>query len=97
VVQLGDNGPPARGEFHELRRVLRDARRVVLVNVHVPRRWAGEVNHDLAEVAAAWPQARVADWHAAASRRNLLYDDATHPTPQGRRVYAQLVGDLLAR
>jgi peptidoglycan/LPS O-acetylase OafA/YrhL len=95
VVQLGENGPPTRGEYRELRDVLGDARRVVLVNVHVPRRWAGEVNHELEQVAAGWPQARVADWHDAASRRDLLYDDATHPTPQGQRVYAQLVDELL--
>jgi peptidoglycan/LPS O-acetylase OafA/YrhL len=97
VVQLGENGLPTSGEYRELRHVLRDAQRVVLVNVQVPSRWAGEVNRELEQVAAGWPQARVADWHAATTRRDLLYDDATHPNPRGQRAYAELVERLLAR
>jgi peptidoglycan/LPS O-acetylase OafA/YrhL len=95
VVQLGENGPPTSAEYRELRRVLGDVSRVVLVNVQVPRRWAGKVNRDLQAAVAAWPQARLADWHAATTRGDLLYDDQTHPNRRGQRVYARLIQALL--
>ena len=91
VVQIGENGPLYGEDIRSLRLTLRGVRRVVLVNVRVTRRWNQEVNARLAELAGQWPQARVADWYAASAGAGLLYDDGTHPTPRGRRIYARVV------
>jgi peptidoglycan/LPS O-acetylase OafA/YrhL/lysophospholipase L1-like esterase len=91
VVQIGENGPIFGGDVRALQRVLRGVRRVVLVNVRVPRRWNAEVNDLLAATAKTWRAARVADWYDASAAPGLLYDDGTHPNPRGRRVYARLI------
>ena len=80
----------------ELRAVLRDVERVVLVNVRVPRSWDDEVNAALAEAVEDWPAARLADWYDASARAGLLYADGAHPTPAGQRVYTQLIRRVLA-
>jgi peptidoglycan/LPS O-acetylase OafA/YrhL len=95
VVQVGENGPIGSDEIRALRETLRDVQRVVLVNVRVPRTWVAETNDVLTRAVKGWPQARVADWYDASAGADLLYDDATHPTPQGRRVYARIVRQAL--
>ena len=67
------------------------ASRVVLVNVHIPRSWGDAANDVLADAVKGWPQARIADWHAAGQVPGVLYPDGTHPTPEGQEVYAALV------
>jgi hypothetical protein len=91
IVQIGENGPILGGELRELRRALRGVRRVVLVNVRVPRSWGADTNAKLARAVHGWPQARLADWYDASEGAGLLYADETHPTPRGARVYARVV------
>ena len=89
-MQIGENGPLFGADLLALRRVLAGVRRVALVNVRMPRTWEGEVNDLLAEAVQGWPQARLADWHAASAARGCSID-GTHPTPRGQKVYARLV------
>jgi peptidoglycan/LPS O-acetylase OafA/YrhL len=94
VVQLGDNGPVWGADARRLRTALRGVRRVVLVNVRVPRSWEGEVDGMLVQAARGWPAARLADWRAASGRGDLLYDGA-HPNLAGQSVYARVVARAL--
>ena len=92
IVQIGENGPVWGADIKRLREVLADVPEVLLVNVRVPRSWQDQVNGILQETVANWPQAHVVDWHdASVSRPGLLYDDQTHPNPDGQEVYAKLV------
>ncbi len=91
VVQIGENGPLWSDDMRALRHALRGVERVVIVNVRVPRSWVAQVNETLEQAAASWPAARVVDWYEASARGGLLYEDATHPTARGARVYASLV------
>ena len=68
IVQLGNNGPLVGDELGQLRDVLHGVRRVVLVNVHVPRRWQDEVNSRLRAAVKGWPEAALADWNAVSAR-----------------------------
>jgi hypothetical protein len=97
IVQIGENGPLWSDDVRALRHVLRGVERVVLVNVRVPRSWVAEVNQTLGRTAASWPAARVADWYGASAGGGLLYDDGTHPTARGARVYADVVERALGR
>jgi hypothetical protein len=91
VVQMGENGPITAADMAALRRVLAGTSRVVLVNVRIPRSWGDAANDVLADAVKGWPEARVADWHAASGPAGVLYPDGTHPTPEGQGVYAGLV------
>jgi hypothetical protein len=91
VIQIGENGPIPASDLRELRHALRGVRRVVLVNVRVPRSWGAPTNAQLARAVRGWPQARVADWYDASAAPGLLYDDGTHPNPRGARIYAGIV------
>jgi peptidoglycan/LPS O-acetylase OafA/YrhL len=95
IVQLGENGPVTDDDMTDLRETLAGVRRVVLVNVHVPRSWGAEVNRVLERAVESWPAARLADWHQASDGADLLYPDSTHPTRAGQRVYARLVARAL--
>jgi lysophospholipase L1-like esterase len=95
IVQVGENGPLWSADLARLRAALRGVARVVLVTVRVPRSWEAESNAALARLAATWPAARIADWHAASADEALLFDGA-HPNPAGQRVYARVVARALA-
>ena len=95
VVQIGENGPVTGGELAELRRVLKGVARVVIVNVRVPRSWGDSVNASLEKFVARWPEARLADWYDASAKQGLLYDDATHPRPEGQKIYTRIVRQAL--
>ena len=95
VVQVGENGPVTGSELAQLRQVLKGVGRVVLVNVRVPRAWGDSVNKTLEKTVARWPEARLADWHDASGKRDLLYDDATHPRLEGQKVYTRIVRQAL--
>ncbi|MEJ7787717.1 MAG: hypothetical protein WKF96_23185, partial [Solirubrobacteraceae bacterium] len=94
VIQIGENGPLPEADLQRIREALRGVPRVVLINVKVPRTWEEDVNNTLLAVRGEWPEAVIADWNKAA-RRDLLYDDGIHPTPEGAKVYAQVVQDAL--
>ena len=98
VVQTGENGPLYRDDLLALKHALRGVPRVVLVTVRSPQAsWADDTNAKLDELVSTWPQATIADWHAASRRDGLTYDDGTHPNPAGARVYARLVARAIGR
>ncbi len=92
IVHTGNNGSFAAEQFDEMMRVLADVPRVVFVNVKVPRPWEQRNNAVIAEGVRRYPNAVLADWHAAsADRPELFVDDGIHPQPEGQRVYADLI------
>jgi hypothetical protein len=96
VVHLGNNGTFAAEQFDEMMGVLGDERRVVFVNVRVPRTWEGPNNAVLADGAGRYPNAVLVDWHAASvGRPGLFWDDGMHLRPKGQKVYADLVASHL--
>ncbi|WP_259310962.1 acyltransferase family protein [Capillimicrobium parvum] len=94
VVQMGENGPIWSADVERLKAALKGVKRVVLVNVRVPRSWQAQVNATLDEAVKHWPQARVANWYGASGDAALLYDQA-HPDPAGQVVYARVVTKAL--
>jgi hypothetical protein len=92
IVHIGNNGILRADQLDEMMGVLTDVRRVVLVNVRVPRRWEGPNNATLAEQVGRYPNAVLVDWYAAsADRFEWLYQDGIHLRPAGAQVYAALI------
>jgi peptidoglycan/LPS O-acetylase OafA/YrhL len=96
IVQIGENGPIWSADVERLRAVLKGVRRVVFINVRVPRSWQSQVNSTLEDAVKHWPQAEVADWYGASGDSALLYDQA-HPDPAGQQVYARIVARALRK
>ena len=93
IVQIGENGP-VWGRHPAAARGARGRRReVLLVNVARAAQLGGRGQRDpRPETVDNWPRGALVDWHdASAAKPGLLYDDATHPNPDGQEVYAKLV------
>jgi lysophospholipase L1-like esterase len=97
VVQLGTNGTVNPDDFNRMMGILKDAKRVVILNAHVDRPWEQEVNDTLADGVKKYKNARLVDWHAiAADHPEFFWDDGIHLRPEGQQFYAELVaGNLL--
>jgi peptidoglycan/LPS O-acetylase OafA/YrhL len=92
IVHIGNNGILRADQLEEMMGVLADVRRVVLVNVRVPRRWEGPNNTTIAEQVGRYPNAVLVNWHAASvDRTEWLYEDGIHLRPDGAQVYAALI------
>ena len=95
VFHVGNNGIFTSGQFDELMRLV-GGRRVIFLNVAVPRRWAGPNNAVIAEGARKHPNVAVLDWAAIAERRpELLWSDGIHLRPEGAYFYSQLIVSAL--
>jgi hypothetical protein len=80
------------GEFDALMEALRSVKRVVIVNVKVPRRWEGQDNDEIRAGVARWPNAVMLDWNAEGNAHpEFFWDDGYHLRPEGAAVYADLI------
>jgi len=92
VVHMGNNGTFTSGQFDQMMEVLASVRRVVFVNLKVPRDWEGPNNTVLVEGVARYSNAVLVDWHTASvDRPDFFWDDGIHLRPEGALFYAQLI------
>ncbi len=79
IVALSTNGPISATDFDNMMAELQGASRVVFVNVHVDRAWQDPNNAVLAQGAARYPRAVIADWATlAAANPQWFGADGTH-------------------
>ena len=96
VIDIGTNGTFSASQFDEIMQVLAGTRRVVFVNLKVPRDWEGPNNAMLAQKVKNYPNAVLADWHAASvNQPQFFWDDGIHLRPEGAQAYAQLIAAFL--
>ena len=92
VIHMGTNGPIARKDLEPILQDLNEQRRVVLVNVKVPRKWMKQSNEMINELVPLYPNVRLADWAAAADgKRKYFAPDGVHLTKSGGRALAELI------
>ncbi|HVF13055.1 MAG TPA: acyltransferase family protein, partial [Acidimicrobiales bacterium] len=92
VVHLGNNGPVTEGQFDGLMEVLSGVRRVVVVNVRVPRPWEEHNNNLFASAVPRFPNAVLVDWNAVgAAHPDAFVDDGVHMTHDGVQLYVDLL------
>lgn len=92
VLHLGTNGPFRPSELDALFEVLSEVRRVVVVNVKVPRPWEQTSNDALGDAVHLHPNTVLVDWHRFGNDHpELFYDDGVHLRPAGIDQYVQLV------
>ncbi len=96
VLHIGNNGAVTAEQFDELMQTLEGARKVVFVNVKVPRPWEQPNNDVLAEGVQRYPNAVLIDWYAAsAGRPEFFWEDGYHIRPEGQPIYADLIAARL--
>jgi len=97
VVDLGANGTVQAADIDAVIDAAGD-RRVVLVGVHVPRRWQDGNNDVLRAAAAAHPTVEFVDWNAlVGAHPGALGPDGVHPGVAGRTLLADAVADAARR
>jgi peptidoglycan/LPS O-acetylase OafA/YrhL len=96
ILQIGNNGYFSSDVFDRIMAELKDARRVVVVNLKVPRQWESLNNQMLASAIKSYPKASLVDWRdASKAQPKLFWKDGIHVRDEGARVYAGLIVEAL--
>jgi lysophospholipase L1-like esterase len=96
IIHVGNNGQFTAGEFDAMMRILGSQRRVLVLNVNIPRAWEESNNAMLAASAPRYPNVTLIDWYGLSSDQpDLFHDDKVHLTPTGAAVYANFVASHL--
>ena len=93
VVELGTNGTVTSSDFDAMMEAAAGVKRVVFVNVDVPRSWEVSDNAVLAAGVARYPGVAVlADWNALSSEHPEWFTpDQVHLEPAGAQALAALI------
>ena len=97
VIVLGSNGPFTEDQLDSLMSLLGE-REVFLFNTKVPREWQDSVNTMLENYAnkSKKDNFHLIDWKSFIDQHpEWLYEDGTHPTPEGAEQFAKLIADTL--
>jgi peptidoglycan/LPS O-acetylase OafA/YrhL len=95
ILQTGTNGSIDPTVLTSLLGKLA-GRKVIILNVHVPRPWQNPDNAILAEAVHANGKVDLVDWNAAASAHpQWLWDDGVHLRTAGARQYTDLIAAAL--
>ena len=91
VIHLGTNGVINKESFETSMKLL-DGKTIYLMNTVVPKPWEKSVNKSLEEWSEGYKNITIIDWHKyAKGEKKLFYKDATHPKPEGAKIYAEFI------
>ena len=91
VIHLGTNGVINKEAFESSMKLLK-GRKVYIMNTVVPKPWEKSVNKSLAEWSQEYDNITMIDWYKyAKGEKQLFYKDATHPKPEGAKIYAEFI------
>jgi peptidoglycan/LPS O-acetylase OafA/YrhL len=97
VVHMGNNGTFSANQFDQMMEILANERRVVFVNLKVPRSWEGSNNTVIAEGVARYSNTALIDWHAlSVDRSDFFWSDGIHLRPEAALYYSQLIAAAVA-
>ncbi len=92
IIHLGTNGPISDKQFDDMMATLKGVRRVVFVNLKVPRQWESPNNRVLADGIKRYSNAVLVDWHSAsAGQPGFFQPDGYHTRPDGASLYVRLI------
>jgi peptidoglycan/LPS O-acetylase OafA/YrhL len=92
VVQLGNNGTFTDQQFDDIMTALKGVRRVIFVDVKVPRRWQDTNNTVIGNGVSRYPNTVLVDWYSASiDHPEYFWSDGMHLRPEGANAYANLI------
>jgi len=84
ILQVGNNGLITKGQFDQFMEAFAGVRRVVVVNIRVPRPWEGPNNEVLTDGVQSHPNAVLVDWHKLGiTHPDVFTSDSVHLTTTG--------------
>ena len=97
IIHLGNNGKFTTAQFEEIMKVLSGVKRIVFVNVKVPRRWEASVNRVLVAGVHRHSGVKYVNWRHSwrYCKGRVFGSDATHLTPAGARCYARMLAGAI--
>ncbi len=94
---LGANGRIRPGLMSQLTKELADRKLILIFTIRVPRRYEGQVNAELRNLAGRAPNVRIVDWYTYSSGHGEWFQrDGFHLTAAGVVAYVQLLRAALA-
>ncbi|MDQ6797414.1 MAG: acyltransferase [Actinomycetota bacterium] len=96
ILHVGNNGVVTKSQFDQFMEVFSGVRRVVVVNVRVPRPWEEPNNEILAEGVKRWPNAVLVDWNKLGSAHPDAFEsDGVHLTRAGTQLLVEAIAAQL--
>ncbi|MBU6347137.1 MAG: acyltransferase [Actinomycetales bacterium] len=98
VIHMGTNGLVTRNDLAPILNQLRDRKRVVVVDVQVPRVWMRGSNQTIYALLKDYPNVRLASWRLASKGHpGYFTPDGVHLQPPGARIFAKIIRDALSQ
>lgn len=95
LIHIGTNGYVSGQQFDTMMSLV-GQRRVVFVNIRVPRAWEGPNNALLAAKVRQYPNASLVDWYSVAvNRPDFFAPDGVHLNAAGMQAYANSIAARL--
>ena len=96
LLHIGNNGTFTDAQFDEIVEAVGAGRRIIFLNLKVPRAWEEPNNEVITRGVARHGQAILVDWRTAiAERPEVLWTDDTHLRPEGAIYYVEIVASLV--
>lgn len=96
IIHLGNNSPITPKQIDDLISLLTEKRKIVFVNLKLPRNYEAANNQLLDEAAKKHPNIRVVDWHSRSmNASNVFGKDGIHLLGNGAKLYAELISNAL--
>ena len=97
VIHMGTNGLVTRQDLEPILNQLRDRKRVVVVDVQVPRVWMHQTNEMIYALFPKYKNVRLASWRVASHGHNGYFTpDGVHLTYAGAKVFAKIIRNALS-
>lgn len=97
VIHMGTNGLVGKQDLAPILDQLRDRKRVVVVDVQVPRVWMKQTNQMIYGLVPKYKNVRLASWRQASHGHSSYFtSDGVHLTPEGGKVFATIVRNALS-
>lgn len=91
VIHLGTNSNINKSEYIKVLGTLKD-KKIFLINCVVPRPWENQVNNTILEISKEMKNVKIIDWYSfSKDKKELFYDDGTHPNLKGSEEYAKFI------
>ena len=96
IIHLGNNSPITPKQIDDLVSLLTEKRKIVFVNLKLPRNYESANNQLLDEAAKKHANIRVVDWHSRSMNvANVFGKDGIHLLGNGAKLYAELISNAL--
>ncbi|MDQ0246128.1 lysophospholipase L1-like esterase [Bacillus fengqiuensis] len=92
IIELGTNGPFPEKTLTDLLGIIGKERKVLFINVRVPRPWEAIVNKTLEEISKKHSNMSIVDWYSTSANHNEYFvNDGVHLKPAGAEAFAAMI------